>query len=208
MARPGSTIPARSNISSRRTAVYIVPHTHWDREWYATFETFRTQLVELWDQLLTLTEADPDFRFLMDGQTVVIDDYLEVRPEARGRLERAVRSGQIQVGPWYTLPDEFLVSGETLVRDLQRGLASADLHGGSMRAGYLPDSFGHAAQMPQIYHQLGFRHAAVWRGVPLALDRVAFDWGAPDGSQILTAYMGTSYSQGVALPTEGDALPS
>src|SRR5437879_4918610 len=142
----------------------------------------------------------------MDGQTVVIDDYLEVRPEARGRLERAVRSGQIQVGPWYTLPDEFLVSGETLVRDLQRGLALADLHGGSMRVGYLPDSFGHAAQMPQIYHQLGFRHAAVWRGVPLAIDRVAFDWEAPDGSQILTAYMGNSYSQGVDLPTERDAL--
>ena len=142
----------------------------------------------------------------MDGQTVVIDDYLEVRPEARGRLERAVRSGQIQVGPWYTLPDEFLVSGETLVRDLQRGLASADLHGGSMRAGYLPDSFGHAAQMPQIYRQLGFKHAAVWRGVPLAIDRVAFDWEAPDGSRILTAYMGNSYSQGVDLPTERDAL--
>ena len=146
--------------------VYVVPHTHWDREWYATFETFRAQLVELWDQLLELTEADPDFRFLMDGQTVVIDDYLEVRPEARSRLERAVRSRQIQVGPWYTLPDEFLVSGETLVRDLQRGIASAEAHGGSMRAGYLPDSFGHAAQMPQLYHQLGFRYAAVWRGVP------------------------------------------
>ena len=189
-----------------KTTVYIVPHTHWDREWYETFETFRGQLVDLWDQLLTLTEADPDFRFLMDGQTVVIDDYLEIRPEARARLERAVRSGQIQVGPWYTLPDEFLVSGETLIRDLQRGLASADVHGGSMRAGYLPDSFGHAAQMPQIYRQFGFRYAAVWRGVPLAIDRVAFTWEAPDGSRILTAYMGNSYSQGVDLPTEPDAL--
>ena len=188
--------------------VYVVPHTHWDREWYATFETFRAQLVELWDQLLELTEADPDFRFLMDGQTVVIDDYLEVRPEARSRLERAVRSRQIQVGPWYTLPDEFLVSGETLVRDLQRGIASAEAHGGSMRAGYLPDSFGHAAQMPQIYRQLGFRYAAVWRGVPLAVDRVAFTWEAPDGSRILTAYMGTSYSHGVDLPTEPAALAS
>jgi alpha-mannosidase len=188
------------------TTVFVVPHTHWDREWYETFETFRAQLVQLWDQLLTLTEADPDFRFLMDGQTVVIDDYLEVRPEAKDRLDRAVRSGQIQVGPWYTLPDEFLVSGETLIRDLQRGLASADVHGGSMRAGYLPDSFGHAAQMPQIYRQLGFRHAAVWRGVPLAIDRVAFDWEAPDGSRILTAYMGNSYSQGVDLPTEPQAL--
>ena len=188
------------------TTVYVVPHTHWDREWYATFETFRAQLVQLWDELLTLTEDDPEFRFLMDGQTVVIDDYLEVRPEARARLERAVRSRQIQVGPWYTLPDEFLVSGETLVRDLQRGIAAADAHGGSMRVGYLPDSFGHAAQMPQIYRQLGFRHAAVWRGVPLAIDRVAFTWEAPDGSRILTAYMGNSYSHGVDLPTEPAAL--
>jgi len=186
--------------------VYVVPHTHWDREWYATFETFRAQLVELWDQLLMLTEGDPDFRFLMDGQTVVIDDYLEVRPEAKTRLEAAIRRGQIQVGPWYTLPDEFLVSGETLVRDLQRGIASAEAHGGSMRAGYLPDSFGHAAQMPQIYRQLGFSHAAVWRGVPLAIDRVAFVWEAPDGSRVLTAYMGNSYSHGVDLPTEPAAL--
>lgn len=186
--------------------VYVVPHTHWDREWYAPFQTFRAQLVDLWDELLTLTEADPEFRFLMDGQSVVIDDYLEVRPEAKARLERAVRSGQIQVGPWYTLPDEFLVSGETLVRDLQRGIASADAHGGSMRAGYLPDSFGHAAQMPQIYRQFGFKHAAVWRGVPLQIDRVAFIWQAPDGSRILTAYMGNSYSHGVDLPTEPEAL--
>jgi alpha-mannosidase len=188
------------------TTVYIVPHTHWDREWYATFETFRAQLVDLWDQLLALTEADPDFRFLMDGQTVVIDDYLEVRPDAKPRVEGAIRRGQIQVGPWYTLPDEFLVSGETLLRDLQRGIAAAEAHGGSMRVGYLPDSFGHAAQMPQLYHQLGFRYAAVWRGVPLEIDRVAFSWEAPDGSRILTAYMGNSYAQGVDLPTDPSAL--
>ncbi len=188
------------------TTVYIVPHTHWDREWYATFETFRAQLVELWDQLLALTEADPDFRFMMDGQTVVIDDYLEVRPQAKARLEAAIRRRQVQVGPWYTLPDEFVVSGETLVRDLQRGIAAADAHGGSMRVGYLPDSFGHAAQMPQLYRQLGFRYAAVWRGVPLEIDRVAFCWEAPDGSRILTAYMGNSYAQGVDLPTDPAAL--
>jgi len=191
---------------ARTTTVYVVPHTHWDREWYATFETFRAQLVELWDQLLALTEADPDFHFLMDGQTVVIDDYLEVRPQARARLDGAIRRGQIQVGPWYTLPDEFLVSGETLLRDLQRGMAAAEAHGGSMRVGYLPDSFGHAAQMPQLYHQLGFRYAAVWRGVPLEIDRVAFIWEAPDGSQVLTAYMGNSYAQGVDLPTDPAAL--
>src|SRR5438067_13754783 len=115
--------------------VYVVPHTHWDREWYETFATFRAQLVDLWDELLALTEADPDFRFLMDGQTVVIDDYLEVRPAAKPRLERAIARGQIQVGPRYTPPDEFLVSGETLIRDLQRGIASTETHGAARWSG-------------------------------------------------------------------------
>ena len=186
--------------------VHIVPHTHWDREWYAPFQVFRAQLIDLWDQLLALTEQDADFRFLMDGQTVVVDDYLAIRPEARPRVERAIRSGQIQVGPWYTLPDEFLVSGEALVRDLQRGIADGDTHGGALRVGYLPDSFGHTAQMPQIYRQFDFHHALVWRGVPSAIDRLAFDWEAPDGSRILTAYMGTSYSHGVDLPVDGPGL--
>lgn len=186
--------------------VYIVPHTHWDREWYAPFQIFRAQLVDLWDELLSITEGDPDFRFLMDGQTVVIDDYLAIRPEARARVDRAIGDSRIEVGPWYTLPDEFLVSGETLVRNLQRGIATARLHGGCLEAGYLPDSFGHAAQMPQIYRQFGLRRAVVWRGVPLAVDRLAFSWRAPDGSEVLTAYMGNSYSHGVDLPTEPAAL--
>ncbi len=186
--------------------VHVVPHTHWDREWYAPFQTFRAQLVDLWDALLVLAETDPDFRFLMDGQTVVIDDYLTIKPGSRPRLERAIREGRIEVGPWYTLPDGFLTSGEALVRNLQRGLSIAEAYGGSLEAGYLPDSFGHPAQMPQIYRQFGFDHAVVWRGVPLAVDRLAFNWEAPDGSEILTAYMGTSYSHGVDLPTEPAAL--
>ena len=188
------------------TTVYIVPHTHWDREWYAPFQTFRAQLVDLWDDLLALTDADPGFRFLFDGQTIVIDDYLAIRPENRDRVDRAIRAGQIQVGPWHTLPDEFLVSGETLVRNLAVGLALGDAHGGAMRVGYLPDSFGHAAQMPQLYRQFGLRHAVVWRGVPRSIDRVAFDWVAPDGSAVLAAYLVGSYGQGADLPTAGDAL--
>src|SRR5207245_975071 len=110
------------------------------------------------------------------------------------------------VGPWYTLPDEFLVSGETLVRNLARGIPLAQAHGGSMRVGYLPDSFGHAAQMPQIYRQFGMRHAVVMRGVPRAIDRVAFEWVAPDGSTVLAAYLAGGYGQGVDLPSTGRTL--
>ena len=121
-----------------RRRVDIVPHTHWDREWYSSFQTFRLRLVDLLDDLLPRMEADPSYaRFLLDGQLAVVDDYLAVRPEAEDRLRRLVGSGRIAVGPWYTLPDEFLVGGETLVRNLQLGL----------RAGR-PLRRGHARRLP------------------------------------------------------------
>ena len=105
----------------------LVPHTHWDREWYRTHEAFRYRLVRLMDGLLDALEADPDFRhFTLDGQTIVLDDYLEVRPDARARIERLVRAGRLVVGPWYVLPDEWLVSGEALIRNLRRGLRRAE----------------------------------------------------------------------------------
>src|SRR3546814_5544135 len=97
------------------------------------------------------------------------------------------------MGPWYALPDEFLVSGETLVRNLQLGLRKAARFGGAMDVGYLPDMFGHVAQMPQILRQLGFEHAVVWRGVPSQIDRSGFWWSAPDGSTVRAEYMPQGY---------------
>ncbi|MCB0977724.1 MAG: hypothetical protein KDB02_09725, partial [Acidimicrobiales bacterium] len=129
--------------------VNVVPHTHWDREWYKPFPVFRMQLVELIDLLLPQLEAGTGYEhFQLDGQMAVVDDYLEIRPDQRETLARLNRSGRVTMGPWYTLPDEFLVSGETLVRNLQLGLHRADEFGGAMRIGYLPDMFGHVAQMP------------------------------------------------------------
>src|SRR5690606_2669573 len=141
----------RMSTTDERRQVHIVPHTHWDREWYASFQTFRLRLVDLLDDLLPRMDGDPAYaHFLLDGQLAVVDDYLAVRPEAEDRLRRLIGSGRIAVGPWYTLPDEFLVGGETLVRNLQLGLRTADRFGGAMPVGYLPDMFGHVDQMPQI----------------------------------------------------------
>src|SRR3972149_1978036 len=118
----------------------VVSHTHWDREWYFVFEAFRTRLVGMVDQLLDLLERDPGYRFFMlDGQTVVLEDYLEVRPDRRADIERHVRSGRMLIGPWYILPDEFLVGGESLVRNLMRGMRIAREFGGPMMIGYPPD---------------------------------------------------------------------
>src|SRR3982751_1456909 len=151
------------------TTVAIVPHTHWDREWYSAFQTFRLRLVALLDNLLPLLERDLSYaRFLLDGQTAVLDDYLEIRPEAAATLRRLATSGRLAVGPWVIPMDEYMVSGETIVRDLQLGMERATELGGASQVGYLPDMFGHVAQMPQILRQAGLAHAVVWRGVPSA----------------------------------------
>ena len=187
--------------------VSVVPHTHWDREWYAPFQRFRLQLVDLLDDLLPRLEADPSFRhFLLDGQMAVVDDYLEVRPEAEATLRRLATSGRLAMGPWYALPDEFLVSGETLVRNLQLGLRRAAAFGGAMDVGYLPDMFGHVAQMPQVLAQFGFEHTVVWRGVPSAVDRSGFWWEAPDGTTIRAEYLPEGYGNGARVPDDAKAL--
>ena len=129
--------------------------------------------------MLERAEADPRFCFTFDGQTAMLEDYLEIRPEAEPRIKALVATGQLAVGPWRILADEFLVSGETLVRNLEAGVARAERLGRAMAVGYLPDEFGHAAQVPQLLRLAGFGHAAVWRGVPAAVDRHAFHWSAP-----------------------------
>ena len=157
-------------MTPRRIA--IVPHTHWDREWYESFQVFRLKLVDMLDALLALLESDPAYPyFLLDGQMAVVDDYLEVRPEAEQRL-RALAGGRPPqrwargTSSWTSSSS----SGETIIRNLQLGIARAAAFGGAMEVGYLPDMFGHIAQMPQILRQAGFEHAVVWRGVPSAVD--------------------------------------
>ena len=187
--------------------VAIVPHTHWDREWYLPFQGFRLRLVELLDDFLPRLEADPSYgHFLLDGQMAVVDDYLEVRPSAAAPLRRLAESGRLAVGPWYILMDEFLVSGETMVRNLQLGMERAAAFGGPMRVGYLPDMFGHVAQMPQLLRLAGFEHAVVWRGVPSAVDKTGFWWSAPDGSRVRAEYLRVGYGNGAALPSDAEAL--
>jgi hypothetical protein len=185
----------------------IVPHTHWDREWYLSQETFRVRLVALLDGVLDLLERDPAFRhFTLDGQTIVLSDYLEVRPAARERIAKLVREGRLLVGPWNVLPDEWLVSGEALIRNLRRGFAESRQFGAAMRLGYVPDQFGHVGQLPQILAGFGCDAAALWRGVPAGVDETLFWWEAPDGTRLFTVYLVHGYGNAVHLPLEPDAL--
>jgi alpha-mannosidase len=183
-----------------RTTITLVPHTHWDREWYEPFSVFSDRLVAMMDTLLDL--ADTGFpHFHLDGQTAMIDDYLERRPEREPDLRRLAAEGRLSVGPWVTQMDEFLTSGESHIRNLEMGLGRArELAGDrALDVGYMPDQFGHIGQMPQILRLGGLEHAMVWRGVPSEIASTAFEWEAPDGSRVLTEYMVFGYFLGGAM---------
>jgi len=194
------------DATARQTIIHLVPHTHWDREWYRPFQSFRMQLVDLVDRVLDMLEAEPDFTFTLDGQLATIDDYLEIRPEQTDRLKRHVASGRLAIGPWQILMDEFLVSGETIVRNLEMGWTRALDFGEPMHVGYLPDMFGHVAQMPQILRMAGLSDAVVWRGVPAAVDRHAFRWESPDGSWVRAEYLPSGYGNAAGMFAVTDRL--
>ena len=181
------------------TLMWVIPHTHWDREWYEPHDVFRARLVAMMDDLLDTLEGEPEYRFTLDGQTAAIDDYLEIRPERLEQVRAAVRRGQLAVGPFQILLDEFCCDGETIVRNLEHGIASARRLGTEMRVGYLPDMFGHAAQMPQILCGFGIADASLWRGVPARVNEHAFVWEALDGSLVRVEYLWDGYGNALKL---------
>ncbi len=168
--------------------VHLISHTHWDREWYLTREQFRLRLVDLVDRVIEMLHGDSGYAcFHLDGQTIVLEDYLEIRPERADEIRALVRSGRLLVGPWYVMPDEFLVSGESLVRNLALGHRIARSFGESMPVGYLPDLIGHVGQMPQILRQFGLDNAILWRGFDGP--QAEYWWEAPDGSRVLMMHL-------------------
>jgi hypothetical protein len=168
--------------------VHIVSHTHWNREWYLSYEQFRLRLLALVDRMIDLLESRPDFRcFHLDGQTIVLEDYLELRPSQEPRLRKLIEDGRVLIGPWYDMPDEFLVSGEALVRNLALGHRISRRFGAPMPVGYLPDLLGHVSQMPQILRNFGLDNAILWRG--FGGRRAEYWWQAPDGSRVLMMHL-------------------
>lgn len=187
--------------------LHVVSHTHWDREWYLTYQQFRMRLVDLIDRLLALLDRDPDFHYFnLDAQTIVLEDYLAVKPHNRERLEHYIREGRITLGPWYQLNDEFLTSGEATVRSLLVGTRIAQQFGACMKLGYLPDQFGNLSQMPQIFRGFGIDNAILGRGYQLVEDRkMEFLWESPDGSQVTASLMAFWYNNAQRFPADPQA---
>ena len=199
--------------------LHIIPHSHWDREWYLPFEKHRVYLVELFDTLIDVMEKDPDYTYYhMDGQYIVIDDYLEIKPHMRDRLLKLIRDGRIHVGPWYILQDEYLTSAEANVRNMLYGLRLCRAIGAEpVETGYFPDAFGNMSQAPQLIRGFGFDSAVFGRG----LNDVGSDnkiikengittseliWRGADGSEIMAVMFAGWYSNAMEIPTEENAL--
>src|SRR5688572_16977049 len=185
--------------------ITVVTHTHWDREWYRPFQSFRLQLVAVIDKLLAMLDADPNYRaFLLDGQTIILQDYLDIRPEREADLRWYIEGGRLSIGPWHVLPDEFLVSPEATVRNLMMGAKLCADFGRRMSIGYTPDPFGHIAQLPQILAGFGLEAAALQRG--LAYEPNEMWWEAPDGTRIFLIYFREGYGNLAWVPPSPQAF--
>jgi alpha-mannosidase len=196
----------------KKKEVVIVPHTHWDREWYKPFQEFRHQLVHLIDSLIEIFDTQPDYYFMLDGQTIILEDYFEVRPEKKNRILELVREGRIDVGPWYMLPDEWLVSGESLIRNLEYSHEFAEKHQiALMSIAYLPDMFGHSKAIPRILLDLtNLQIAVVWRGVGDEIESDLFLWKSDEESKgsLLTIYLPGGYGNAAEMSLDKEHLIS
>jgi alpha-mannosidase len=188
---------------------HLIPHTHWDREWYLPQSAFLPRLVSALDDLVDHLESEADSTFLLDGQTVLVEDYLRVRPDQDQRVRDLVRGGRLQVGPWYVLADELIPSGESLIRNLLAGQADAERLGARSDVLYSPDAFGHPAVWPQLAGEFGIRFGVLWRGIggEAGQERDLYRWQGPDGREILLYHLPPAgYEVGAALPSESDQL--
>ncbi|MDX9972488.1 MAG: glycoside hydrolase family 38 C-terminal domain-containing protein [FCB group bacterium] len=171
-------------MAGDRKTVHVICNTHWDREWGYPFEETRLLLLDFMDELLRILDTNPDFgSFVFDSQTVGLEDYLELRPEMRPTIEKHVSDGRLIVGPWYSLPEEYIVNGESLLRNLVVGHKDAAALGKVSKVGYTPFSYGQTSQMPQIYNGFDIDTIIFYRGINTPNSE--FRMESPDGSSVL-----------------------
>ncbi|MBC1730639.1 alpha-mannosidase [Listeria seeligeri] len=201
-----------------RKKAHIISHSHWDREWFLPLESLRFKLVTLMDEVEGLLDMEAGFNhFHMDGQMIMLEDYLAVKPAKREKMKQLVADGKLRIGPWYMLQDAFLTSGEANIRNLQYGLEMAKEFGHVEKIGYFPDTFGLYGQVPQLMSQAGFDTVVFGRGVnPTGFNNQVFDsafaskysemfWESPDGSKVLGILLANWYSNGNEIPVEKEA---
>ncbi len=198
-----------------KNKLYIISHTHWDREWYMSFESHRARLVELMDTLIETMETNPEYKYFhLDGQTIVIEDYLEIKPQMKPRLDALIKAGRIQVGPWYILQDEALISGEANVRNMLEGHRFCKENGYPVtKVGYFPDAFANISQAPQLLEGFDIDNAVFGRGLGAVMadnkvGEVADDkeliWEGADETRVMGIMFTEWYDNANEMPVDKD----
>ncbi len=188
---------------------HLIPHVHWDREWYLSRSAFLARLVPMMDGLLELLESAPSLRFHLDGQMILVEDYLAVVPGARGTIEALARRGQLGLGPWYVLADELIPSGVSLRKNLEIGIGMARDLGGECPVLYSPDAFGHPAGLPELAAEFGITNGVVWRGLGRVggVERDLYRWEGRHGRSMVTYHLPPQgYEIGAGLPSDWAAI--
>lgn len=184
--------------------IHVIPHSHWDREWYFTTSRSKVYLMKDLGDVLNTLENDPEFKyFMVDAQGSLLDDYIKWRPQDKERISKLVNDGRLVIGPWYTQTDQLVISGESIVRNMYYGMKRCESFGKYMNVGYVPDSFGQSGNMPQIYRQFGIEDTLFWRGVSDDMVKhTNYNWRGDDGSVVFTTQIPFGYYIGGNIPEE------
>lgn len=184
--------------------IHVIPHSHWDREWYFTTSRSKVYLMKDLGDVLNTLENDPEFKyFMVDAQGSLLDDYIKWRPQDKERISKLVNDGRLVIGPWYTQTDQLVISGESIVRNMYYGMKRCESFGKYMNVGYVPDSFGQSGNMPQIYRQFGIEDTLFWRGVSDDMVKhTDYNWRGDDGSVVFTTQIPFGYYIGGNIPEE------
>lgn len=184
--------------------IHVIPHSHWDREWYFTTSRSKVYLMKDLGDVLNTLENDPEFKyFMVDAQGSLLDDYIKWRPQDKERISKLVNDGRLVIGPWYTQTDQLVISGESIVRNMYYGMKRCESFGKYMNVGYVPDSFGQSGNMPQIYRQFGIEDTLFWRGVSDDMVKhTDYNWRGDDGSVVFTTQIAFGYYIGGNIPEE------
>ncbi|AYN28756.1 alpha-mannosidase [Buttiauxella sp. 3AFRM03] len=178
------------------TRIHVIPHTHWDQEWYFTHQDSSVLASYNFIEVLRTLSDAPDYAYYhLDGQTAIVEDFLAIKPDYRNLLQQLVSDKRLFIGPWYTQTDTYNVHGESIIRNLKYGITFARSLGHAMKVGYLPDTFGHNAQMPTLLRGCGLDNLVFWRGIDhdTQVPRSQFWWQAPSGATILACSMPYGY---------------
>lgn len=181
------------NDLMKNKVFHVISNTHWDREWRFSFQRNRQMLVDMIDAVLDILESEPKYKaFHLDSQSIVLKDYLEIKPHKHSVIKKLVNENKLLIGPWYILPEEFQVGGENLIRNLLLGHKTSKEYGRVSKIGYSPFSWGQISQLPQLYKEFGIDLIMFYRGInSIDSPKAEFLWEGADGTKAISSRFST-----------------